>query len=1280
MTNFKNFTNQFSLDKTLEFRLEPIQETKDLIEKKQILEKDKSIADYAIKMQEIMNRGHKEVISQIKDHSFDIKTLNELSIFLNIKNKTEDDRKKMSELKNKLMSEVSKFFEDKCKKLKDFKNFEKYIQNDDEKNIFDSFKGKTSYFTGFNINRENMYGIENSSIAHRIVDINFKLFNNNITTYEKIKTNEPTLYADICKIITSDLKQKLNIQKLDDIFTLSFYNNLTFQENIDLFNIIICGYTKDDKTKIKGLKEYVNLFNQQEKDKKKQQPNFEKLQNQILGDSQTLSYKLTSFNNSSEVLNAIDETYNKLINFEYEDQPIINIIDKIKELFQDINKYDIDKIFISNKKLNKLSEKIFNNYSILSSILEEEYEKKYPIKNTKKYENDKKKYLKQDFSISDIQMFINNSTNENIDKNINILDYFKNLKFDNDENIIDKINNNYEDIQYLLNNKNNHDDLLQNQDKKLKIQKFSESLIELKQFIEFLKSDNDNDKDESFYNYYFSLYNEISKSDVLYNKVRNYLSKKPYSIEKFRIYFENDGNFFGGLIDSHTNNSDNGTQYGAYLFRIKNRLNEYDYYIGVSSDSKLFRCHESNKVSKDDFSEFERLDYYKGKDQSFYDKSYKSANNSSYVEDKKTMLDCIYNFLISNNQNEAKIKIEKYLKDKKSTPSGCLNILNNEFNSVYNALLSDVNFKLLNTEMINKLVNTISSINRININIRNKYTTKIYNVFTEVISDIEEFCKNSDISYFSVSKTEFDNAIIRDKKPLFLFKISNKDLDYSENLYNGLRKERGSKNKENLYTMYFKALMDGKSNKFDFGNGKIYYRKKSLAYTDIIIKNGHHYNELKNKFGYPIIKDERYCYDQFILQLSIKINYLTDNIDAKNHNLAINRCLQNNKDVTVLGIDRGERNLIYLVLIDQNGKIIMQKSLNIINNKDYHNLLKEKEKSRKDAKISWNTVENIKNLKEGYLSQVIHEISEIVINNNAIIVMEDLNFGFKQSRIGIDTQIYQKFEEKLIKKFNYLTFKDYDKNAAGGVCNGLQLTNKFESFKNINKQCGILFYVPASYTSKIDPTTGFVNLFKKLEYENLQSSKNLFKKFDTIKYDQNNDCFEFSFNYDNIFNKFNVGKKDWTISSIGHRFIKNKDKNGRYIIDKVNITNELKVLFMDNNINYKNGDLISDITNQNSTDFHKNLIKYLKSILNLRQTNSDKDHIFSPVKNAKGVFFNSENGDKSLPQDSDANGAYHIGKKGLMCLEKINNTIDLTKISYKDFNISNEDYFKFIQK
>jgi hypothetical protein len=56
------------------------------------------------------------------------------------------------------------------------------------------------------------------------------------------------------------------------------------------------------------------------------------------------------------------------------------------------------------------------------------------------------------------------------------------------------------------------------------------------------------------------------------------------------------------------------------------------------------------------------------------------------------------------------------------------------------------------------------------------------------------------------------------------------------------------------------------------------------------------------------------------------------------------------------------------------------------------------------ARKSWSVVENIKELKSGYLSHIVHQVTQLMIKHNAVVILEDLNFGFKRGRFKIEKQ------------------------------------------------------------------------------------------------------------------------------------------------------------------------------------------------------------------------------------------------------------------------------------
>jgi CRISPR-associated protein Cpf1 len=98
--------------------------------------------------------------------------------------------------------------------------------------------------------------------------------------------------------------------------------------------------------------------------------------------------------------------------------------------------------------------------------------------------------------------------------------------------------------------------------------------------------------------------------------------------------------------------------------------------------------------------------------------------------------------------------------------------------------------------------------------------------------------------------------------------------------------------------------------------------------------------------------------------------------------------------------------------------------------------------------------------------------------------------------------------------------------------------------------------------------------------------------------------------------------------------------------------------------------------------FFETLLYWFKMTLQMRnsETGTDEDYLISPVMNAKGTFYDSRNADETLPKDADANGAYHIAKKGLWVLEQINKTETIEDLKKVKVAISNKEWLQYVQK
>lgn len=233
----------------------------------------------------------------------------------------------------------------------------------------------------------------------------------------------------------------------------------------------------------------------------------------------------------------------------------------------------------------------------------------------------------------------------------------------------------------------------------------------------------------------------------------------------------------------------------------------------------------------------------------------------------------------------------------------------------------------------------------------------------------------------------------------------------------------------------------------------------------------------------------------------------------------------------------------------------------------------------------------------------------------------------------------------------------------------------------MGKQNGLLFYVPAWNTSKIDPLTGFVCLFN-IRYESVEKSKTFLSKFKSIRYNPQKEWFEFDFDYRDFTSKAEGSRTQWTLCTHSERIgaFRNPQKNNQWDYEKVYLSPELCKLFQEYGIDFTEGkDLKISIENQTEKDFFVRLLKLIGLTLQMRNSRKDtgEDYIVSPVADANGEFFDSRNNRGVLPKDADANGAYHIALKGLWALRQMRDTPEGEKVKLA---ISNKEWLSFVQE
>ena len=1204
--------------------------------------KDEHRAESYKKVKKIIDRYHQQFIDNVLDN-IALEGLNEYQEYYCIKNRNEQQEKQFENIKKKIRKQISDAFTGnpkfKCIFSKDMIENEllEYTKdNTDEQELIYEFDKFTTYFQGFYDNRKNMYSCDGKSteVAYRIVDQNLPKYIDNISIYKT------ALSAGLDKQISdaiNKIKTYYNIPLSEQLFDVNGFNNVLSQKGISIYNYIIGGFSDKERSKIQGINEIINIYNQHvDKKDGKKIPKCKQLFKQILSDREDAPFIIEQFESDEEVFSAIDNFYCEM------NVSIFNNVDSInvQQLLSGINNYNLSGIFIKNGlAITDISKNLFSDWSIINHALEMNYDKNNNTKNkqTEAYIEKRKKVIKKQKAYS-IE-FLNNVVTEYTDKEVHIEKYYVD-KFNNEDNLVNKI----------IEQKRHYDELLATSRKKPlrkndvlieNIKQLLDLFNELQRLIQPLINYDESAKDPLFYSEIERIWNILDLLTPLYNKVRNYITKKPYSIEKSKINFNSPTLLKGWDKNKEETNL-------AIIFE-KNGL----FYLGVIDKN-------NNKVI---------TKAPKAKSNNVYKKMiYKQIPNPSR--------DFPHVFLAKGNIDYYKPDNELLKKYEQKTH-----------------LKNNPNFCL---EDCHKLIDFFKQSIK-----KNEDWAKFNFVFsdTKTYKDLSDFYREVDAQRYKITFENIDedyiNQLVSEGK-LYLFQIYNKD--FSEY----------SKGKPNLHTLYWKMLfapenLENVVYKLN-GEAEIFYRRASIKQDEIIkhpanepINNKNELNKkAKSVFEYDLIKDKRYTIDKYQFHVPITMNF---GAQGDNHfNLSVNKAIKYADDVNVIGIDRGERNLLYLVVINSKGEIIKQKSLNEIitvnNNKtefhtDYHILLDKREKENVSARQNWKTINTIKELKEGYLSQVIHVITEWMLEYNAIVVLEDLNFGFKRGRQKFEKQVYQKFEKMLIDKLNYIVDKNKDIYESAGLLNALQLTNKFETFKTLGKQSGFLYYVPAWLTSKIDSTTGFANLFNNndIRYSSVEASKEFFSKFISITYNplgiHGSDYFEFSFDYNDFTYRAADTQTHWTVCSYGERIhhFRNQEKNNEWDTQYVDLTKSMKNLFDNYNINYQNVDIKEDILKISEKAFFKELLWLFSLILQMRNSDSDNnvDRLISPVLNDKNEFFDTGLKIEEYPIDADANGAYNIARKGLWVINQIK-LCDDDKLNKLKLAMSNKEWLQFAQE
>ena len=1123
----------------------------------------------------------------------------------------------------------------------------------------ETFKKFSVYFGNYKDNRANMYSEEaqNTSIANRIVNENLPKFLDNIIVYQRLKDICP----DELRNIEANLSAALDGLSLDDVYKPEYYNKCLTQKGIERYNWILGGNPNEN---VLGINSIGNEYLQKHPDSNLKLRHLEmtKLYKQILSDRERIAFLPEQFNSDEELMNSVNDFFDAFDS--------INLFSRIQETMNILKESNtnLEKIYVQGSKLTKLSMLLYGKWDVLGEKLRSTIVNGKSKKAQKERDEEIGKWLENKcFSLAEIQA-VEDELMQQSAHPLSLMELLTDLtlwKYDSENNTWSKKSlirlcndSRIAEFNVLMNNYKQGNVSIKKDDAKEILKSVLDHYMELLHVLELLrlgKKSSYVEKDD-FYTPYELLFeadnDEITISNIvtLYMKVQGYLTRKLTDQGKILLKFDSPTRA-NGWDDCSIVIKDNK----YYLVMYLERLDDKETRALYAGDSAKLVIYQQQKT---DFRNAPRL---------FINS--KGENRAPAVGK--------YNLPIE--------MVESLYKERKAIRSPASKKAFDEEHPDYNQKLIDY-YKIgfLRHEDFAPFRHTFESMWK---------KSSEYDSIQEFFEHTQEMCY---MLSFKPIAFDYLYSLQREKK-ILLFNITNKDLN------------EGTKGTPNIHTLYWKELFS-KDNladvvfKLSSQGIEFFYREANSQKTAFVHKqnsilvnktlsNGtpidgelykrfvQHFNGIEvsltqeekkllplvktKKAKFDITKDKRYYEHKFFIHVPITINSKASKTSQKQFNqrtLDIFRC--DKKDLNIIGIDRGERNLIYVSVINQKGEnLIPPRHYNLIGNYDYLAKLKQTEKNREEARKNWTTMERIKDLKSGYLSQVIHEIAKLMVQYNAIIVLEDLNFGFKRGRFNVERQVYQNFEKMLIQKLNYLAFKkENPSQECGNIRSGLQLTAPFTSFKELGKQSGWLFYVPAGYTSKIDPSTGFVNLFNMNKpAENLQK---FFGAFEEIAY--RNGLFYFSFDYSK--EEFYKVKTDytnhWTLSSHGQRIV-GKEKESK------DLTKEFCDFFE------KAGLPLAEVSVQNVSSLDDTNLQKLwglfKLLLKMRNSNDEQDYIISPVESDTPFITGTDN----LMQitDADANGAYNIALKGLYWLWNDFPTNAEGNLKY----IKDEDWFRFIQ-
>lgn len=1249
----ERFTKKYPVSKTISFELKPYKATARSISNNKIIENDRIRAAHLERIQAMIDDFYRHFINDIfngiKSSPLSFEAAEACLAGLREGN---GEKKKYQEEKKLLREEIAKRFSN----APDFKNMfgAKMLSeilperaDAEEKIILDDMKDTAALLISFFRHRSAIFkaNVDHISIPYRIVEENFEIFSGNRVKLEKIIR---VLGADEVRRIYSLFPLSKSLS-LTELLSIGSYNYFLAEDDIKSYNEFILGWNKEPDVFEKGLVAYIREYNQKA-DVKLPVP--QKLNKQILG-SKTEIY-LTPVENDDELKDMIVSFIDDLMQEQ--------IFDRFGTLLTKWASFDLDRIYVGDKSLSQLSSIVTGRWNTIRDALNELQ---------LKHQTSSKCY-----SYSTITAALDHAKAEAVLESFVTID--GSMKKAEKELYVSVLRNVTSCRDKLL----RAETISHNREMVTAIKDCLQNILDYYRMMSVFDTE-DKNVDPDFYDEFAELYSYRKNALFVFHRSQSYLTRKPADqAKKMRVCFNNPS-----LIEIGFAENEKSVMLEKPMILRRNGV----YYLGILNKHNKPALRVQDAPGQGEY--FEKMHYKQLQDPkrmlpkiifvkavkehfSGSDEDYVCSNPKNFIEP----------FHITRHIYD--IYHQDAIPGKKKFQMDYLRETGDE--EGYRSALCDwITFCLAFLKAYRSSAEYDFSALR---------APSEYDRLDVFYDDLKIHGYRTGFKFLSAESV--DHAV--ESGQLYLFQIYNKAL-----------KENGRIDRD-IYAIYFRQLFSEdnlKNADLKLNSGcKIFYR-------DVVVKNpvcheiGSALVNRTDKFGNTIpeeiyvelyefyngnvpilsdrarewqdravvkradrhlVKDKRYTEKKMFVSFSVDVNFNVAR-PVKNLNQDVQDWIRETRP-NILSIDRGEHNLLFITLMNQNGEILCQRSLNSIRGVDYNAKLSAVMQERREEQANWQQKRKIADLKEGYLKCAVSEIARMAVENHAVIILEDLDSGFKSKRSAVEKSIYQKFETMLAKRLSCLSFKNIPMGEAGSYSNPYQLTNHGDYADG--RQNGIIFKVPAAYTSGICPVTGFVSLFRLKDLTSIEKKKAFFASFDSIAYDKQLEEYVFRFNYNSFQTYTESFRKNWRIGSAGCR----REFSAAQKAAMIDLTEAFTALFHDFHIDSLNEpDLFLFMRSIKSGSFWNEFFRLFCLMLQMKNygVDGEDDWIFSPAISESG-HFNSLLAEENLPKSKEANDAYHIGLKGLYVLNVIQKSTG--PVTYKQLSITNGEWMEFIQR